>query len=123
MDNYRLIKVDRQEDVACIRLKKSRLDETEILQLADEVLHAASQSPRPRAALSLGGPQAPECMYSIFLAKLIAIRNALRRQEGDFVLVEAGPIAYSVFEACHLHREFAFLPDFAAAVRYFQAAA
>jgi hypothetical protein len=123
MDNYRLINVDRQEDVACIRLKKTRLDETEIILLGDEILHAASQSLRPRVALSLGGQQAPECMYSIFLAKLISLRNAMRRQEGDFVLVEVGPVAYAVFEACHLHKEFAFLPDFAAAVRYFQATA
>ncbi len=117
MDNYRLIKVEWQGAVACIRLRKSRLDESEIQQLGEEVIDAAGREGN-KAALSLG-PQTPECLYSVFLAKLIAVRNALKRKGGDFALVEVGPVAYSVFEACLLHREFTFLPDFAAALAHF----
>jgi hypothetical protein len=54
-------------------------------------------------------------LYSVFLAKLITVRNALKRREGQLVLCEVGPTAYSVFEACLLHREFTFAADFAAA--------
>ncbi len=71
-----------------------------------------------KLALSLG-PEPPDCLYSVFLAKLISIRNALRKLDGELALCEVAPIAYSVFEACLLHREFVFVPNFDAAVAYF----
>ena len=62
------------------------------------------------------GPQPPDCLYSVFLAKLVTIRNTLRKHGGQLVLCELSPVAYSVFEACLLHREFTFAPDYDAAV-------
>jgi hypothetical protein len=121
MDTYRLVTVERHGDVACLRLRKSRLDESEIHDLAHEALAVLSSLGCSRAALSLG-PNPPECLYSVFLAKLVSVRNELRKKGGDLVLIEVGPIAYAVFEACVLHREFVFLPDLAAAVGHFGAA-
>ncbi|MFO0880411.1 MAG: hypothetical protein U0840_23950 [Gemmataceae bacterium] len=109
------------DGVVCIRLKHSRLEETEIHQLGEEIL-AACAEPGSRLALSLG-PETPYCLYSVFLAKLVAIRNALARHGGTMVLCEVGPNAYSTFEACHLKQEFIFVKDFAAAVAHFAAQA
>jgi hypothetical protein len=95
-----------------------RLEETEIQQFGEEMIALCADEGCRKIALSLG-PEALDCLYSVFLAKLIAIRNALARREGQFVLCEVGPIAFSVFEACLLHREFVFVDDFPAAVKYF----
>ena len=105
----------RQGDVFCVKLKKSRLEEVEIQQLGDELIDLCETHGGRRIALSLGPPP-PDCLYSVFLAKLIAVRNALQRQGGRMVLCDLSPVAYSVFEACLLHREFTFAPDLATAV-------
>jgi hypothetical protein len=118
MPSYRHIQVDRQGDVHCVRLKHTRLEETEIGQLGEELISLCSDDGCRKLALSLG-PKPPDCLYSVFLAKLVAVRNALARADGQFVLCEVSPVAFSVFEACLLHREFVFVADFAAAKEYF----
>jgi hypothetical protein len=115
MDSYRYISVERQGDVFCVRLKSSRLEESEIHQLGTDLTDLCELHGCRKMALSLG-PQPPDCLYSVFLAKLIAVRNALRRHEGRLILCEVSPEAFNVFEACLLHREFTFAPDFASAV-------
>lgn len=118
MDTYRFVTFTLQQGVLCVKLKQSRLDESEIHQLGDELLKVAA-GPDAKLALSLG-PESPYCLYSVFLAKLVSIRNALLRQGGRMVLCYVGPHAYSTFEATQLHKEFTFVPDFAAAIAHFQ---
>jgi len=115
MDSYRHITVTRQGDIFCVRLKHPRMEETEIQQLGDELISLCTEQGCTRLALSLG-PEPPYCLYSVFLAKLVAVRNALRRAGGHMVLCEVGPHTYSAFEACMLHREFVFVPTFSAAI-------
>jgi hypothetical protein len=118
MDKYRLIKIDRRGDVFCVGLRSSRLEEGEIQQLGDEILALCNQDGCRKLALSLG-PEPPDCLYSVFLAKLISVRNALKRLSGQLVLCDVAPVAFSVFEACLLHREFVFAANFDAAVAHF----
>ena len=118
MKTYRHIKAEYREGVCCVRLRHTRLEEGEIQQFGDELVSLGSQEGYRKIALSLG-PEPPDCLYSVFLAKLVAVRNALARLDGRLVLCELAPVAYHVFEACLLHREFVFLPDFAAAIAYF----
>lgn len=117
MDTLRHITATRLHDVTCVRLKHPRLEENEIAQLGDEVLSLCHE-PGCKLALSLG-PRTPYCLYSVFLAKLIAIRNALGKNSGHMVLCDVGPNTYSAFEATHLDKEFTFVADFAAAVAHF----
>jgi hypothetical protein len=119
MDSYRHIRVERHDDVFCVRLKTTRLEETEIHQVGTELIDLCERQGCRKMALSLG-PEPPDCLYSVFLAKLVSVRNALRRHGGQLVLCEVGPIAFQVFEACLLHREFAFVSDFATARIAFQ---
>jgi hypothetical protein len=118
MESQRLIKVDRQGDVFFVRMRHTRLEEIEIHQLGEEIASLCTQQGCRKMALSLG-PEAPDCLYSVFLAKLVSIRNSLARVGGKLVLSEVGPVAMSIFEACLLHREFVFVPDFAAAAALF----
>jgi hypothetical protein len=115
MSEYRFITVEQRGDVFCARLKRTRIDETEIYQTGAELISLCESEGCRKLALSLG-PQPPDCLYSVFLAKLVTIRNTLRKHGGQLVLCELSPVAYSVFEACLLHREFTFAPDYDAAV-------
>jgi hypothetical protein len=119
MDSYKHIRVARHGDVFCVRLQNTRLEENEIHQLGAELIDLCEQQGCRKLALSLG-PEPPDCLYSVFLAKLVSIRNTLRRLGGRLLLCEVAPPAYQVFEVCLLHREFTFVPDFAAARAAFE---
>jgi hypothetical protein len=116
---YRYFRVERDGDVFRVRLRQTRLEEGEIHLVGEELAALVTQGGCRKLALSLG-PEPPDCMYSVFLAKLVSLRNLLARHEGRMVLVDVAPITYSVFEACQLHREFTFVPDFAAAKAHFE---
>lgn len=118
MSSHRFIQVERQDEVFCVRLRRKRLEENEVYLLAEEILALIKEDGCRSLALSLG-PEPPDCLYSVFLAKLITIQRTLRENKGALVLCEVSPVAKSVFEASLLDRQFTFLPDFAAAVAYF----
>ena len=112
---YRYISVDRKGDAFCVRLRKFRLEEHEIYALTEELLGLISDEGCRKLALSLG-PQEPQCLYSVFLAKLITVRRRLMENGGALVLCEASPAVLDVFAACQLQDYFVFTPDMASAV-------
>jgi hypothetical protein len=115
MNTYRHIKVERHGDVFCVRLRHTRLEESEIYQLAEELITLVSRDGCRKMALSLG-PDAPDCLYSVFLAKLVSVQRILAEHGGALILTEVAPVARSVFEACRLDRAFTFAPDVPAAL-------
>src|SRR5687768_10588845 len=86
MNTYRYILVEDVGPCHVARLKQMRLEEPEIHQLGDELL-ALTQAADGKVALSLG-PQPPDCLYSVLLAKLISARNAARKNGGELVLCD-----------------------------------
>jgi len=101
VDNYRYIVVERSGNVACVRLVKSRLDEEEVYALSRELLHLGRENGCPRIALCLG-PQTPECLYSVFLARLISLQRRLNEIGGELKLCQCTPQVIGVLEACAL---------------------
>ena len=65
--------------------------------------------------LSLG-PKPPECLYSVFLAKLCWAQRVLGEEGGVLVLCEVDPMVRSIFEACRLDEQFRFAENFDQAV-------
>src|SRR5215472_13624107 len=114
---YRFIEVERRGDVFCVRLRQTRLDEMMIHELAGELRSLVLDDACRRMALSLG-PGSPECLYSVFLAKLISLQRVLREHEGELVLCQVQPEVRHIVEACCLERLFQFLPDFDAAAAH-----
>ncbi len=114
---HRLIDVQLRGDVWCVRLRRSRLEEPEVYELANELIGLADEGCR-KLALGLG-PGAPDCIYSVFLAKLMTVQRVLGEHGGAMVLCEVGPVTRTVFEASRLDDQFRFLPDFDAAVAHF----
>lgn len=115
---YRFLNVERRGDVFCTRLRQTQLDELMIHELADEFRRLIDDDGCRKLALSLG-PDAPECLYSVFLAKLIALQRELREHQGALVLCHASPPVREIFAACALDQLFHFVPDFDAAVTQF----
>jgi hypothetical protein len=114
---YHYIEVERRGDVVCTRLRRSQLDEPMIHELAGELRRLVTEESCRKLALSLG-PEAPQCLYSVFLAKLITLQRMLRERGGELVLCYVSPPVHSIFATCCLDQLFHFEPDFDAAVAY-----
>jgi len=105
----RHITVDHLGDVTYVGLKKHHLGESEVLELADEVVGLIHGGCR-KMAFSLG-PGALECLFSVFLAKLVMFQRVLRERGGALVLCDVTPEVLGVFKACRLDELFQFAPD------------
>jgi hypothetical protein len=115
VDRYQHIKVERHGDVFHVRLRSTRLEESEVYELAEELIALCTQDGCRKLALSLG-PEPPRCLYSVFLAKLITVQRVLHEHGGSLRLCDVNPLTRTVFEASLLEQQFAFLPDCDAAV-------
>jgi hypothetical protein len=109
------IEVNQRGDVSCVRLKRFRIDEPELPNLASELIDAGSSPGCKKVALSLG-PRPPECLYSVFLAKLMTVQRRLAENGCSLVLCEVTSDVQAIFQVCHLADHFQFMPDFDAAV-------
>ncbi|HKB41670.1 MAG TPA: hypothetical protein VKD72_34920 [Gemmataceae bacterium] len=100
-DSYRHIIVERHGNAACVRLIKVRLNENEVHELSRELLRLGKEDGCPRIALCLG-PQTPECLYSVFLAKLISLQRRLGEIGGALKLCQCTPQVIEILDACVL---------------------
>jgi anti-anti-sigma regulatory factor len=107
------VSAERIGEVTCVSLQKHRLTEKEVLQLADEVVGLIDAGCR-KMVICLG-PGALECLYSVFLAKLVMFQRLLRERGGALKLCDATQEVREVFQACRLDDLFDFAPDRAAA--------
>ena len=92
------------------------MSETDILEMADEILSLINKDGCRKLVIGLG-PGQMECLYSVFLAKLVMIRRLLLEAGGRLKICEATPETIGVFEACHLKELFDFAPTQADAVK------
>lgn len=111
----RYLQVERRGEVFCVRLSQPRLEEAQIYEMGAELRALVTEEGCRKMALSLG-PESPECLYSVFLAKLISVQRVLREHGGELVLCQVQRVVRDIFVACGLDNLFAFLPDFEAAV-------
>jgi anti-anti-sigma factor len=107
--------IDQQEDVFCVRLRQPRLDEAGIYAVGEELNALVERDGCRKMVLSLG-PEEPECLYSVFLAKLVTLQRKLHEHGGALKIVEASPDTLNIFRACKLLDWFDFVGDRATAV-------
>jgi hypothetical protein len=115
-EGYRLINFERHGNAAFVRLAQNRLDENEIYELFGELMHLAREEGAVRIALAMG-PQTPDCMYSVFLAKLISLRRRLTEMGGELKLCQCTPQVIDILQATVLLDHFNLAADHAAARR------
>lgn len=102
--------VQQHGDVFCVRLRSRQLLETDILEMADELVSLIIDGGCRKLALSLG-PEKLDCLYSVFLAKLVMLRRRMRECGGTLKLCDVPPEVMGIFEACHLKDFFDFVKD------------
>jgi hypothetical protein len=112
---HRYLEVERRGEVFCVRLRQTRLDEPTIYELAGELRGLVTEEGCRKMALSLG-PESPECLYSVFLAKLITLQRVLREHGGELKLCHVQPAVREIFAACCLEPLFCFRSDFETAI-------
>lgn len=112
---YRYLVVHRRDDVCCVRLRKYQFYETELVELEQELTDLIEQQGCRKLALRLG-PDVLDCLYSVFMAKLVLIQRRVSECGGVLKLYDVPPAVAGVFEACRLKDVFDFLPDEEAAV-------
>lgn len=117
---YRQITVEDRDGVFCVRLRHSRMDESQLHDLGDELINLARNDGCRKLALSLGDP-APYCLYSVFLGLLVRVRRELGDLDCAFVLCDVAPDVYEIFAASQMDRLFAFVDDFDDAEAHFAA--
>jgi anti-anti-sigma factor len=114
---YRHIAVERTGDVHCVRLTQTKLDENGLYELSDDLNRLLAEGCR-KLVLSLG-PEEPQFLYSVFLAKLVSLQRKLQAAGGGMKLCQVGPDTMDIIAACGLVKLFSFYPDPPAAVAAF----
>ncbi len=104
---YTLIDCQRQEAAVIVQLRHPRLDENQLSTLAEEVLQASREDGCRKLILRFG-PRPVECLYSVFLAKLISLQRQLAERQTGLILSEVAPAMFSIFRACRLEEFFLF---------------
>lgn len=107
---YRYLDVEQQGEVSCVRMRQSRLDETQIYEATAELIELVTDGGCRRMVLALG-PERPECLYSVFLAKLVTLQRELTQRGGKLLLFDASPEVRSIFAACGLEDRFHFITN------------
>ena len=108
---FRHFNYERHGDIFCVRLRTYRLAESEIHDMVAELVDL-SRTPGCRGVALALGPKSPECLYSVFLAKLYWAQRVMGEEGGGLVLCEVDPVVHSIFEACNLNDRFHFASDF-----------
>jgi anti-anti-sigma factor len=116
---FQQIEMEQEEDVFLANFRRNLMDETDIYAAAKELTALIEQDGCRKLVLSLG-PQAIECLYSVFLAKLVMIQRLLQENGGNLILCDVLPVVKAVFEACKLQDFFLFAPDRSTALALFR---
>jgi len=111
---YRYVDVDRQGGISCVRLRQTSFSEAELEELGAEIGRVVDEEGCRKLVLDLG-PHDPECLYSVFLAKLINLQKRLESDGGQLALCELSTATQGIFQAAGLDKFFYFYPNRAAA--------
>jgi anti-anti-sigma factor len=112
---YQHVELEQHGDVFCAHICPRKLDEQGIHLLGNELADLIEQGGCRRLVLSLG-PGTLECLYSVFMAKLVMIHRRLLDHQGAMIMCDVTPEVLTVFEACKLQNYFEFAPDVPSAV-------
>jgi anti-anti-sigma factor len=110
----RLLVVERHGDAVCVRLQRMQLDEHELYEVGEELLQVI-RGGSPRVALTLG-PEPPQFLFSVFLAKLITAQRVAHENGGELKLCNCSQEVLDIFDVCKLDTLFEFVPDAATAL-------
>jgi anti-anti-sigma factor len=104
-----------QGGVYCVQIKTG-LHEDTLDHFGSEMNRLIDEDGCRKMVLCLG-PGDFECLYSVFLAKLINVQRRMDAVGGALALAELSPNTEDVFRATGLDKHFTFFPNRAAAIK------
>ena len=104
-DNYRHMNVEPQENAFCVLFSRQRMTEQDVLEMGDEIIQLARTEDCPRIVFDFAS-STPECLFSVFLAKLVGLQKKLEEMGGGFRLCNCNEQVLGVFKACRLDQVF-----------------
>jgi anti-anti-sigma factor len=113
---YQQIDVEQQGLVFCVRLRHARLDDDGLESLGAEIASLIDEEGCRKMVLNLGAHEL-ECLYSLFLAKLIHLQRRLEANGGGLALAQVTPYVHNLFQVTGLDKFFRFFPDETTAIQ------
>jgi anti-anti-sigma factor len=113
---YQQLETTRQGEVVCVSIRPQRLLEDGVEELGAEMARLIDEDGCRKIVLNVG-PGDLDCLYSMFLAKLVNLQRRLEAVGGRMALAQASENTREVFRATGLERHFKFFPDEPAAVQ------
>src|SRR5688572_12992432 len=107
---YEYIRFERTGDVYCVSFQQPNIEDEEMQELAAELGRLIDEENCRKMVLNLG-PEAPECLYSLFLAKLINLHRRLEASGGSLALAHVSDHVRGVFRAAGIEKFFHFYSD------------
>lgn len=113
---FHFIEFDLVGDVFCVRLQKPRIEDHQMDDLGAELARLLDEENCRKMVLILG-PDEPECLISIFLAKLINLQRRLEGNSGALTLAHASDYTRNIFSIAGIEKYFHFYPDQQSAIQ------
>jgi hypothetical protein len=112
---YHHLEVERVGDAAVATLLYREYDDRSLDEMSAELARPVDED-GCRSLILVLGPREPECLYSVFLAKLLNLHRRLEKNGGRLILAAVPPLAMNVIRTSGLERFFHFAPDREAAL-------
>ena len=114
--SYQYLAIERDDDIFCVQMQRTHVEDQQMEDLSTEFARLLDEENCRKMVLVLG-PEDPECLISVFLAKLINLQRKLESLGGSLALAGLSESTQTVFHAAGIQRFFHFYPDVAAAVK------
>lgn len=109
-NSYKFIAFQKNGDVLCARLQSPRVDDQHMEDLGAELARLIDEEMGRKIVICLG-PEEPDCLISVFLAKLISLQRRLDALGGALALAHVSAHTRGIFRAAGIERLFHFYPD------------
>jgi hypothetical protein len=107
---YQFITFARHGDIFCVALQQPKVEDSQLEELGAELARLIDEENCSKMILNLG-PEEPECLFSVFLAKLINLHRRLESVGGILALAHVSSDARGLFRAAGIEKFFHFYPD------------
>ena len=112
---YQYITFERTGEVLCARLQNPRVADQDMEDLGAELVRLVDVEKGEKIVVCLG-PDEPDCLISVFLAKLISLQRRLGSSGGELALAHVSEHTRGIFVAAGIEKLFHFYPDQESAV-------
>lgn len=111
-----LLAVERISSVFCVRLLDPRIEDERMEDLGAEFGKLIEEENARKIVFNLG-PHDPDCLLSVFLAKLISLQRRMDAVGGKLALANASADTRDIFRIAGIEKLFAFYPDQQSAIQ------